>query len=81
MNKDSIEMAIEGLDLLYGKPELVATITHVLGLSESLNHDLFTVEVITEGSKRLKIRLTEATLRNFVNLIDDRLDMSRPKAN
>lgn len=60
MTKDPMEMAAEELDASYGKPLLLGTVTHILGLSQNANHDRFTVEVFTEDTKRLNIRFTEA---------------------
>ena len=73
-------MAIEELDALYGKPALLATITHVLGSSGNVNHDLFTIEVLTEDSRRLNVRFTQAALRNLFALIGDQISAERPKA-
>jgi hypothetical protein len=81
MSKDPMEMTVEELDVNYGKPELLGTVTHILGLSQNANHDLFTIEVLTEDTKRLNIRFTQAALRMLVELIGDGLSNERPKAN
>jgi hypothetical protein len=81
MSKDPIEMAVDELDAIYGKPELLGTITHILGLSQNENHDRLAVEVLTEDTKRYNIRFTEAALRTLVSLVGDGLSKERPKAN
>ena len=75
-----MEMAIEELDALYGKPQLLTTITHVLGTGAKTHHDLFTVEILTEDRKRLYVRFTQIALRNLVAAVGDQLSTERPKA-
>ena len=70
----------EELDALYGKPAALTTITHVLGKSGNINHDLFTIEVLTEDFKRLNVRFTQAASRNLFALIKDQIGVERPKA-
>ena len=81
MDKNPMEMAAEELDALYGKPQMLTTITHVLGVQANINHDLFTVEILTEDSKRLNVRFTQAALLNLVACVGDQLNTERPKAN
>jgi hypothetical protein len=83
MNKDPMEMTIEELDVVYGKPHLFTTITHVLQCVSVGGHDRFTVEIITEDSQRLNIQFTQEALRNLMRLIDveGSLGVDRPKAN
>jgi len=81
MDKQPMEMSIEELDALYGKPQLLSTITHVLGLHDNIHHDRFTAEFITEDSKRANIPFTQSALRDLLRLLEGRLGIERPKAN
>jgi hypothetical protein len=81
MDKDPMEMTVEELDALYGKPHLLSKITHVLGCIGNIHHDRFTVEVITEDSKRAHVQFTQTALRNLMRLVESEFDVERPKAN
>ena len=82
MHKDPMEMAIEELDVVYGKPKRsVSVITHVLECIQSNNTDRFTFEVITEDLKRLELQFTQSALQTLTNLVGDNLNKERPKAN
>jgi len=73
---------IEELDLHYGKPERLASVTAVLGMSSNRHHDQTSVEVITERGQRLLLGFTQSALRELVFLCQSEVQApDKPKAN
>lgn len=79
---DPLEMTIEELDLAYGKPQRLATVTAVLGISSNLHHDQITLEMITERGERVEVGFTQRALRRLTLLCQLEADApDKPKAN
>lgn len=81
MRKDPMEMAIEELDAAFGRPQFLATITHILSCGENVHHDRFTVEAVTEDTRHISIQFSQSALRTLVQMVEASLRADRPKAN
>ena len=68
MNKTPLEMSVEEIEAAYGKAaEPIANIAYVLSVESNTNRsDLYTIEVITDDFRHLRLRFTYSALQCLV---------------
>ena len=78
---DPNEMSPEEIQTVYGDILPMSTVTHVISVQTNVNHDRFTIEMISEDSKRLSLPFTQSALRMLFAIVKEDLKLERQRAN